>query len=110
MIALAIVLIVAGTAMAVSSVSGIIVCHVKTKRKRSQLRDEVMEWATEIPITGKDECAICLSYLAKGVRFSCGHEYHGACVLPWVRTKNTCPNCRRTVMAKDALKYIPVLR
>ena len=47
-------------------------------------------------------CSICLDEFSKspGCRFvatKCSHVYHEACILPWVRRNNTCPNCRGTL-------------
>ena len=49
---------------------------------------------------GNDEtatCAICLEAFKKGEKISgllCEHEYHAACLWPWMETHNTCPVCR----------------
>ena len=47
-------------------------------------------------------CSICLDEFSKspGCKFvatKCSHVYHEACILPWVRRNNTCPNCRGTL-------------
>ena len=44
-------------------------------------------------------CSICLDEFSKspGCKFvatKCSHVYHEACILPWLRRNNTCPNCR----------------
>jgi hypothetical protein len=46
-------------------------------------------------------CAICAdNYGAeetKSVLDCCSHVYHEGCIMHWVASKNTCPQCRRTV-------------
>ncbi|CAK7335203.1 unnamed protein product [Dovyalis caffra] len=42
-------------------------------------------------------CAICMNGVVEGEmvkRLPCSHYYHGECILPWLRIKNTCPVCR----------------
>jgi len=41
-------------------------------------------------------CGICFDSLATGgtMATSCGHDYHTACIQPWLAIKNTCPTCR----------------
>eukprot|EP00808_Paulinella_micropora_P012685 g54617.t1 len=46
------------------------------------------------------ECSICLQDLVVGDRLRglpCAHYLHGACVDPWLRTKDSCPVCRLVV-------------
>ena len=56
----------------------------------------------EIPITGDQcasglDCAVCKDTFKKNdgaYRLPCGHYYHPDCILPWIKTSNTCPTCR----------------
>ena len=55
--------------------------------------------------TKLDTCSICLdtSRINHGLR--CGHAFHKACILPWIREntvrgKFSCPNCREQVSIK----------
>ncbi|KAF8010067.1 hypothetical protein BT93_J0898 [Corymbia citriodora subsp. variegata] len=46
---------------------------------------------------GDGDCAICLDPFVEGQRVKvlpCEHHYHQDCILPWLRTKKTCPLCR----------------
>lgn len=43
-------------------------------------------------------CSICLSDYERGDRgflFSCQHFFHRRCAAEWLKSHNTCPNCRR---------------
>lgn len=45
-------------------------------------------------------CGVCLDTFLDGanvVKLSCNHSYHSDCILPWLRTANTCPTCRAPV-------------
>jgi hypothetical protein len=45
-------------------------------------------------------CTICLAAFKAGEyanRLPCRHIFHGECVVPWLRTNNTCPVCRQAV-------------
>lgn len=47
-----------------------------------------------------DVCTICLAAFKAGEyanRLPCKHVFHGECVVPWLRTNNTCPVCRQVV-------------
>lgn len=45
-------------------------------------------------------CPVCLTDMGHGPEgatlreMPCGHRFHDACLLEWLRTKNTCPVCR----------------
>lgn len=46
------------------------------------------------------ECTVCTCFLknaeiAKVLR--CGHCFHENCLIPWLKLKNSCPVCRKTI-------------
>ncbi len=47
------------------------------------------------------DCSICLEPIQeeqpKKILDSCHHEFHEACLNPWLQTHVTCPNCRGAV-------------
>lgn len=48
--------------------------------------------------TSDGACSICLSDYKrgdKGFLFSCQHFFHRRCAAEWLRSHNTCPNCRQ---------------
>eukprot|EP00906_Rhabdomonas_costata_P037586 RCo052964 len=50
-------------------------------------------------------CAICLVELRvgdRGVPLSCGHVFHTECVLQWLASHSTCPQCRKEVLGAAA--------
>lgn len=53
-------------------------------------------------------CGICLTEYAEGdvVSWSkhplCRHDFHQHCLLPWLMSHDTCPNCRRVFFATNA--------
>ncbi|KAL5058375.1 hypothetical protein RYX36_029979 [Vicia faba] len=49
-------------------------------------------------------CAICKDVLALGTKVNqlpCSHLYHCHCILPWLRTRNSCPLCRYELPTDD---------
>ncbi|GMS88169.1 hypothetical protein PENTCL1PPCAC_10344, partial [Pristionchus entomophagus] len=52
---------------------------------------------------GQERCSICLDDFVDGVQLRvlfCGHEFHSACVDPWLLSKRRCPLCQFDVVAK----------
>lgn len=64
------------------------------------------EWK-KLPVRRIDDreddvnCGVCLNK-AIGETIvklpECGHEFHRSCIIPWLRSHNTCPNCRSKVL------------
>ncbi|KAL0911563.1 hypothetical protein M5K25_019712 [Dendrobium thyrsiflorum] len=49
-------------------------------------------------------CAVCkdpLSINAEARQLPCSHLYHPSCILPWLRTRNSCPICRYELPTDD---------
>jgi hypothetical protein len=55
---------------------------------------------------GGDMCTICACDFEVNdsvIKWKgCAHWFHEECVLPWLRTRNTCPNCRQEVAADES--------
>ncbi|KAJ4883228.1 RING/U-box superfamily protein [Raphanus sativus] len=60
-------------------------------------------------VAEKDEgavCAVCKDEMNMGteaVGLPCDHKYHGECIVPWLKTRNTCPVCRYELPTDDRL-------
>jgi len=47
-------------------------------------------------------CSICCCEFVKGdklLSLRCGHDYHPECIGTWLRSKRTCPMCKRDVLS-----------
>jgi len=52
--------------------------------------------------TDEKDCSICLEPLGEtALRMPCGHQFHEACVLPWLRLRCFCPCCRFEIGTDD---------
>lgn len=50
------------------------------------------------------ECAVCQEGFEAGsqvIQLPCSHDYHDACILPWIENRNTCPTCRYEMKPQD---------
>ena len=48
-----------------------------------------------------NECIICLDKYVKNdtlIELSCTHNFHEACILPWIKDNNSCPHCRENII------------
>lgn len=55
------------------------------------------------------ECAICKDEMPKGrdvCELPCQHLFHWACLLPWLKKRNTCPCCRFRLPTDDVFGEI----
>ena len=48
------------------------------------------------------DCVVCLVEEVVneqgGMRLVCGHSFHDTCIIEWLKTNDTCPICRKTVI------------
>mmetsp|Transcript_54504 Transcript_54504/g.118021 ORF Transcript_54504/g.118021 Transcript_54504/m.118021 type:complete len:328 (+) Transcript_54504:93-1076(+) len=78
----------------------------KTPTQGSVLRSLPSELLSEVDAQERSKldtsdprchCAICREGFALGDvlrKMPCGHEFHNGCIVPWLRSNNTCPVCR----------------
>ncbi|CAD8124393.1 unnamed protein product [Paramecium sonneborni] len=48
-------------------------------------------------------CSICDMNLQKNemvMKLNCSHIFHSECLKPWIRIKNSCPNCRQQILTQ----------
>ncbi|CAM9910032.1 unnamed protein product [Scytosiphon promiscuus] len=86
------------------------VCMV-SKEKGEAIKKAVQsagEGATiraELSVSSSEkDCIVCQELFAVGVtlvRLPCGHLYHEACLLKWLKLSNTCPYCRRELPSSN---------
>lgn len=58
---------------------------------------EALETFEVVCSTSSEVCAVCKDAMLIGEiwkKLPCGHCYHGNCILPWLRKRNSCPLCR----------------
>ncbi|KAK9926186.1 hypothetical protein M0R45_023428 [Rubus argutus] len=70
----------------------------------------VVETLPSVVVTQEDVekgnalCAVCKDDINLGEqakKLPCAHRYHGDCIVPWLRIRNTCPVCRYELPTDD---------
>lgn len=56
-----------------------------------------MQYAQGVSTKEGPACPICLGTINEPRCLPCGHVFCTECVSPWIRTKNSCPQCRKQV-------------
>ena len=65
---------------------------------------QVIEDLPSVVLTQSTVCAVCkdeISLEENPKQLPCSHCYHGECILPWLRIRNTCPVCRHELPTDD---------
>ncbi|CAM9447670.1 unnamed protein product [Hapterophycus canaliculatus] len=74
-------------------------------KKAVQSAGEGKTIRAELSVSSSEkDCIVCQELFAVGatlVRLPCGHLYHEACLLKWLKISNTCPYCRRELPSSD---------
>ncbi|KAF8118701.1 hypothetical protein N665_0002s0017 [Sinapis alba] len=59
----------------------------------------------QLDVENDDDCAVCKDEMSIGseavLQLPCNHKYHGECIVPWLKTRNTCPVCRYELPTDD---------
>ena len=60
---------------------------------------EIIHRISENSFIGKCDCSICQDEDATKscIELGCKHTFHTECIVPWLRRKDNCPNCREKV-------------
>ena len=75
-----------------------------------ELVEKILRERKYLPVSLKfkeiqDECSICQETMNEGETVvklpGCGHAYHDACVLSWLKKQHTCPLCRNEMPKRD---------
>ncbi|KAF6211583.1 hypothetical protein GE061_012096 [Apolygus lucorum] len=48
-------------------------------------------------VEGPLQCSVCLEYLQvdeEAKKLRCNHHFHERCIVPWLKRRGTCPDCR----------------
>jgi hypothetical protein len=85
-------------------------CH-KERQKERRIKQLVIRRLTSVDDNFLNDnilndnslngCIICLDKYVKNdtlIELSCTHNFHEACILPWIKDNNTCPHCRRIII------------
>lgn len=58
-----------------------------------QLRSTVSD--TDKDQDDDDNCVVCMDSMKhENITLPCGHRFHEACLVPWLKMHSTCPSCR----------------
>lgn len=74
----------------------------KDRQKIRLLNDTINHMDDIESVVG--ECSVCLDSLNNSkelIQLVCGHIYHKDCVYEWISRKNTCPNCRKSILSRE---------
>ncbi len=73
------------------------IIHSEFQRNRNNVR--IVELPTLIEINITEECSICLDSTVETewTRTICGHQFHKKCLIKWIESNRTCPNCRMNI-------------
>ncbi|XP_036925780.1 E3 ubiquitin-protein ligase RNF43 [Sturnira hondurensis] len=82
------------------------ISQLATRRYRASCRRAGAEWPDSgSSCSSAPVCAICLEEFSEGQELrviSCLHEFHRACVDPWLHQHRTCPLCMFNIVEGDS--------
>ncbi|XP_015107417.1 E3 ubiquitin-protein ligase RNF43 isoform X2 [Vicugna pacos] len=85
------------------------ISQLATRRYRAGCRRARAEWPDSgSSCSSAPVCAICLEEFSEGQELrviSCLHEFHRACVDPWLHQHRTCPLCMFNIVEGDLLSH-----
>ena len=85
-----------------SSINNKVNQYCETKRNSKLLDDNFLS-IEDIESPTERECSVCLEPLKNSnelIQLLCGHIFHKDCVYKWISEKNTCPNCRKSIIKR----------
>ncbi|XP_004608689.2 E3 ubiquitin-protein ligase RNF43 [Sorex araneus] len=82
------------------------ISQLATRRYQASCRRARAEWPDSgSSCSSAPMCAICLEEFSEGQELrviSCLHEFHRACVDPWLQQQRTCPLCMFNIVEGDS--------
>ncbi|XP_019591947.2 E3 ubiquitin-protein ligase RNF43 isoform X1 [Rhinolophus sinicus] len=82
------------------------ISQLATRRYRASCKKAQAEWPDSgSSCSSAPVCAICLEEFSEGQELrviSCLHEFHRACVDPWLHQHRTCPLCMFNIVEGDS--------
>ncbi|ACO66379.1 predicted protein [Micromonas commoda] len=86
------------------------IAELDTRTFHNPAPPEVVAALPKVPMPAPEHgestaCSICLADIAVGetcYELPCSHRFHGeSCILEWLKTKDSCPVCRRKLTATE---------
>ncbi|KAM6174507.1 E3 ubiquitin-protein ligase RNF43 [Erethizon dorsatum] len=85
------------------------ISQLTTRRYQASCRRAQPEWLDSgSSCSSAPVCAICLEEFSEGQELrviSCLHEFHRACVDPWLHQHRTCPLCMFNIVEGDSFSH-----
>ncbi|MES1918345.1 hypothetical protein MHBO_000325 [Bonamia ostreae] len=75
--------------------------HIRYRAINKRLSQSFLN-ATKEDIEKVGRCVICCESLKEGKKLDCGHIFHLRCILNWLKYKNLCPMCRKSITIQNA--------
>lgn len=71
---------------------------------KEKISDLLCEDHSKLKMILSDTCNICLDKMEENLFIECGHSFHKKCISEWLKTKTTCPCCRKKVKTTNFIQ------
>ncbi|XP_059044910.1 uncharacterized protein LOC131840735 [Achroia grisella] len=82
----------------ISQISGIIINKIHRKPTEEDRIRKLREQAFRERSWSLEQCSICFEVMLMDqnlITLACTHNFHSACIEPWLQEQKTCPYCRK---------------